>query len=111
MCACKFKLGSKSALQGTYPVLISSQGIADNKTKEVLLCIYHTSPKKFHDRFKDITGDVKSDEDVIAIANAHDNNIDMTKFNMNFLQMARDLAKTYTQEELDNASCTIGLYY
>lgn len=111
MCACKFKMGSKASLQGTYPVLVSADGFSKNNTSDVLLCIYHTSPVKFHNKFKDITGDVKTDKDVIAIATAHDNKVDTTKFNVDFLQMARDLAKTFTQEEMDNASCTIGLYY
>lgn len=111
MCACKFKAGSKSSLAGTFPVLISADGYANNKTREVLLCIYHTSPEKFHNKFKDIVGNVKTDADVIAIADAHNNKVDVTKFKKDFYQMAKDLSKTFTQQELDNASCTIGLYY
>lgn len=111
MCACKFKIGSKSSLEGTYPVLVSAQGIADNRTREVMLCIYHTSPSKFHNAFKNITGDVKSDNDVIALADAHDKGQDLSSFKKDFLTIVRELSKTFTQAELDNASCTIGLYY
>lgn len=114
MCACNFKLGTTSQLSGNYPVVLSAQNIADNKTKEIMLCIYHTSPSKFKDSFNKILvkGEpliVDDENGVITLANLHDTGEDAKLFGINFLERAKMVSETFTQEELDNASCTIAL--
>lgn len=114
MCNCKFKLGTMGQLEGNYPVILSAQNIAANKTKEVMLCIYHTSPSKFRNAFSlfRLNGEplkVTNEEDVIELANTHDTGNDIKVFNNDFLKVAKDVSKTFTQAELDGASCTIAL--
>lgn len=114
MCACKFKLGTLGQLNGNYPVILSAQNVADNKTKEVLLCIYHTSPQKFKDKFSvvKINGEplqVLNEETVIELANTHDLGNDVKSLGHDFYKMAKEVSKTFTQTELDGASCTIAL--
>lgn len=107
MCSCKFTVGSADNLKDKFPVVLSSQGISQGRSKEIFLCLYHTSPSKFNDAFKGIVGDVKGESDVVEIANAHDGKLDVSNFKTNFMNIARNIQ--FSQEELSNASCTIGL--
>lgn len=116
MCgSCKFTLASKEKLSG-FPVIVDANSLANYKTKEIMVCIYSASPSKFKAAFKDVmlngtplSDEINSQKDVENLALIHDNGQDIEKFGVDVLKVARAVARTHTPEEIQNASCTIGL--
>lgn len=108
MCGCKLNMVPKEN-SGQYENTIPIEGIMNDSTITQLKFYRCISAKKLQDAFAKFDLEVRTDADVQAIADMHDDGSDMKLFKEDFIQVARNAG--YTPEELKKAECTTAIQY